>query len=61
MVNLKLLIIGIVGVFLLYSIITKIMTFLGVSPTVYVGYMYWFMALILFFIILPKKSGTLFE
>jgi len=60
MVSLEGLIIAIIVIPLLYSIVNQIMTFLGVPSVDYSSYMNWFMALIIFFVLLPKHSSTIF-
>ena len=45
------------SIIIINYIVTAIMNFLGVSIVSYMGYLIWFLALILFWAILPKQPN----
>jgi hypothetical protein len=51
----------IVSAIALTFILTTAFSFLGIGFEVYGNYLLWFIALALFFAILPAKGGTLFN
>ena len=42
-------------------IATAILNFVGVELEIYINYLVWFIVLILFYCILPKKTGNFFN
>jgi hypothetical protein len=45
---------------LLIAVLTTIFNFFGIGFATYGNYLLWVIALTIFFLILPKKAGTLF-
>ncbi len=50
----------IISIILLVNIVAVLFNFLGVSFSSYGNYLVWFIAVVVFYFILPKKSGLFF-
>jgi hypothetical protein len=61
MANLSTIIYTIVGLIIFVPLIGSIFSFFDIGPDIYVPYLGWFIALLLFFVLLPKRIGTMFE
>ena len=53
----QLLLLGIIGVGMLFPILSAIFNFFSVSPTTYLIYIAWFAAILIFYFILPQTAG----
>ncbi len=49
-----------ISVILLVNIVALLFNFLGVKFSSYGNYLVWFVALVIFYFVLPKKSGLFF-
>jgi hypothetical protein len=61
MASLSTIIYTIVALIIFVPLIGSIFSFFDIGPDVYVPYLGWIIALVLFFVLLPKKIGTMFE
>ena len=59
--TLRKIIFGIIGIIIGFYSITSIMDFLDVPLSSYGSYLAWFIALIIFYALLPSRVGTLFD
>jgi len=50
----------IIGIILFINIITLFFNFFGIQISSYINYLIWFLALVLFYFILPKQKENIF-
>lgn len=61
MANLSTIIYTVIALIIFVPLIGSIFSFFDIGPDVYVPYLGWAIALLLFFVLLPKRIGTMFE
>jgi len=50
----------IIGIILFINIVTLFFNFFGIQISSYINYLMWFLALVLFYFILPKQKENIF-
>lgn len=50
----------IIGIILFINIVTLFFNFFGIQISSYINYLIWFLALVLFYFILPKQKENIF-
>ena len=61
MTSLSTIIYTVIALIIFVPLISSIFSFFDIGPDTYMPYLGWIIALVLFFILLPKKIGTMFE
>jgi hypothetical protein len=61
MKELKNTIMRIIGLILFITALTTIFNFIGLEVEIYIIYILWLIALLLFYIVLPGKTGEIFD
>jgi hypothetical protein len=61
MTNLSTIIYTVIALIIFVPLISSIFGFFDIGPDTYMPYLGWTIALLLFFVLLPKRIGTMFE